>query len=258
MSAIDATWAMTEREWVRLMRQPARIVATVATPVVFLAALGAGFAGSISGLMGVEDGRSYAAFLLPGMISMAALFASVFGAMALIDDRDSGFIRVLLAGPAPSGSIVGAKLLGVGVPAWVQAALLLPACWLLGVEVGLFGFVMALAGVGLMAFGVAGFSLALAWRSKSSQDFHAVMNTVLMPMWLLSGAFYPAHEAAPVVRWLTMINPLAWATDAVRVALSGERSALLGGWTWPLAVVFAAGGAALAMRTIRRARRGER
>lgn len=242
---------MVQREWVRLVRQPARIVATVGTPIVLLIALGAGFAGSISGLMGVEDSRAYSAFLLPGMISMAALFASIFGAMSLIDDRDSGLLRVLMAGPAPDGSIVLAKLVGIAVPSIVQAALLLPACFLLGVKVTPAGFAMSLVALALMATGIAGLSLAMAWRVRSSQEFHAIMNTLLMPMWLLSGAFYPAAEAATPMRWLTAINPLAWPTEAMRSALSGQPSQLLGAYVWPLAIAFCIGGCALAVGTIR-------
>lgn len=255
MSMLDATSALVWREWIRILRQPARIVATVGTPLVLLAALGAGFAGSISGLMGVEDARAYSAFLLPGMISMTALFAAVFGSISLIEDRESGLLRVLLAGPAPSGSIVGAKLIGVGVPALVQAVILLPACLLLGVQTSLSGLLLAILAVTLLTFGITGVALSLAWRVRSTQDFHAVMNTVLMPMWLLSGAFYPAHEAALPIRWLTMVNPLAWATDASRSALSGESSALFGGWVWPLACLFGIGGIAIAVGTIRQGNR---
>ena len=130
---------------------------------MLLIALGAGFAGSISGLMGVEDSRAYSAFLLPGMISMAALFASIFGSISLIEDRDSGLLRVLMAGPAPHGSIVLAKLVGVAVPAVVQAGILLPACVLLGVQVSALGVILAVAALFMISVGIAGVSLAMAW-----------------------------------------------------------------------------------------------
>lgn len=251
MSWAGATWALAAREWVRLSRQPARIAATVGTPIVLLAALGSGFAGSMTGLMGVGDGRAYAAFLLPGMMAMSALFASVFGAIALIEDRESGFLLALMAGPAPGGSVVAAKALGVGLPAALQALVLLPAAWALGLSPGLGQVALAALGAALMTAGVVGFSLALAWRSRGTQEFHGVMNTVLMPMWLVSGAFYPAAESATFMRWLTAANPMAWAVESVRAALAGEPSALLAGWALPLTAAFALGGLGLALRTIR-------
>jgi ABC-2 type transport system permease protein len=257
MSRFDATWALVWREWVRILRQPARIVATVGTPAVLLIALGAGFAGSITGLMGVDDTRAYSAFLLPGMISMAALFASIFGSMSLIEDRDSGLLRVIMAGPAPDGSIVLAKLIGIAVPAIVQAGILLPACLVLGVDVSPIGFVLGLLALAMLSIGIAGLSLTLAWRVKSSQEFHAIMNTVLMPLWLLSGAFYPAADASSPMRWLTTVNPLSWPTEAMRVSLSGEHSQLLGSYVWPLTLVFCVGGVLLATATIRQRNKGK-
>ena len=251
MSMLDATIALTEREWTRLMRQPARIVATIGTPMIFLVALGAGFAGSMSGLMGVDDGRAYAAFLLPGMISMAALFASIFGAISLIEDRQGGFLVAILAGQAPKGSVVAAKTIGVGGPACAQACVMLLAIWPLGLHVSLLGLLGAILGVVLLTIGVVGFSLALAWRTTSTQEFHAIMNTVLMPMWLVSGGFYPAAEAAAPMRWLTIINPLTWPTEAIRASLAGDPSPLLGGWAWPLSIVFAIAGVSLAATIIK-------
>lgn len=250
MNGLDATLALVWREWVRLLRQPARLVATVGTPLVLLVALGSGFAGSISGLMGVEDQRAYAAFLLPGMMAMSVLFASVFGAISLIEDRDGGILLVLMAGPAPSGSIVLAKVIGVGVPAFAQALLMLPAAWLLGLDPSWLDLMLAVLATLLLTLGVVGLSLALAWRSRSTQEFHAVMNTVLMPLWLLSGSFYPASEAAAPMRWITAVNPLAWGVETLRGSLSGQASALLGGLAWPLAGGLASFGVLLAVRTI--------
>ncbi len=249
--------ALVGREWLRLWRQPARIVATVGTPMVLLIALGAGFAGSISGLMGVGDERAYAAFLLPGMMAMASLFASIFGAISLIEDRDSGLLLVVMAGPAPSGSVVMAKIIGIGLPAFLQALILLPAAWILGVYPSLTQTILAILATLLLTLAIVSVSLTLAWRVKSTQEFHAIMNTVLMPMWLLSGSFYPASESAAVMRWLTAINPLSWPVEALRSSINGLASPLLGSWAWPLTGVFALGSVLMAMGTIGLGKRGK-
>lgn len=249
--------ALVGREWLRLWRQPTRIVATVGTPMVLLIALGAGFAGSISGLMGVGDERAYAAFLLPGIMAMASLFASIFGAISLIEDRDSGLLLVVMAGPAPSGSVVMAKIIGIGAPAFLQALILLPAAWILGVHPSLTQTILAILATLLLTLAIVSVSLTLAWRVKSTQEFHAIMNTVLMPMWLLSGSFYPASESASAMRWLTAINPLSWPVEALRSSLNGLNSPLLGSWAWPLTGVFALGSVLMAMGTIGLGKRGK-
>src|SRR5690606_39351399 len=127
---------------------------------------------------------------------MASLFASIFGAISLIEDRDSGLLLVIMAGPAPSGSIVLAKIIGIGTPAFLQALILLPAAWILGVHPSLTQTILAILATLLLTLAIVSVSLTLAWRVKSTQEFHAIMNTVLMPMWLLSGSFYPASESA--------------------------------------------------------------
>ena len=44
----------------------------------------------------------------------------------------------------------------------------------------------------LVAFGLTGLGFILAWRLDSTQGFHAIMNLLLVPMWMLSGALFPA------------------------------------------------------------------
>ncbi len=76
----------------------------------------------------------------------------------------------------------------------------------------------------------------LAWRCPTSAAFHAVMNLVFMPMWLLSGAFFPADGASGWLRFVMQINPMSWCTTAIRDALAGAGA----GWPLLAAVAFAA------------------
>src|SRR5204863_1655681 len=71
-----------------------------------------------------------------------------------------------------------------------------------------------LVGAGLSALG-----FVAAWRSNSIQGFHGVMNLVLLPMWFLSGAIFPASGAGMVLRWLMTINPMTYGVALLRYAL---------------------------------------
>jgi len=66
----------------------------------------------------------------------------------------------------------------------------------------------------------------IAWRMDSVQGFHAILNLVLIPMWLLSGAVFPAAGAAPWVQWIMRLNPLTYAVSALRRALYTQGSPL--------------------------------
>ena len=73
--------------------------------------------------------------------------------------------------------------------------------------------------IALMSLGITGIGLAFAWRVNSTSGFHAVMNLVLMPMLLLSGAFFPAQGASMPMQYAMKLNPLTWPSDLARTAL---------------------------------------
>jgi len=50
----------------------------------------------------------------------------------------------------------------------------------------------ALGMLALVAFGLTALGYVIAWKMDSTQGFHAIMNLLLIPMWLLSGSVFPA------------------------------------------------------------------
>jgi len=120
------------------------------------------------------------------------------------------------------------------------------------------GFVLAVMALAAISVAINGLGLAAAWRIDSSQGFHGVMNLVLMPMWLLSGALFPAAGASVWLRAVMYVNPLYWPTAALRASLSRELVAEPVGWAvvWLLAALVAGAGFALAWATVGRLRRG--
>lgn len=237
--------ALASREFLRLCRQPSRIVGTLGTVAIVWLVLGGGFARAAVG-----SDAGYVAWLLPGMVSMAALFTAVFGAITLIEDRKEGFLQAALVSPAPRAGIAGAKIIAGGFLALVQAGAVLAAAPLVGVHPSGAGIAGALIASACIAAGVLGVGTALAWRVGSVAGFHGLMNLVLMPMWLLSGSVFPASEAAGWMRVVIAINPLSWPTDALRGSVLGEAA---GVFAWAGATAFAVGGVAIAIIASRRA-----
>lgn len=242
VSGIPALRALTRRELIRFVRQPSRIIASLGTPALLWAFLAGGFADSFAppaGAGGADQmgGASYAAYLLPGMAAAAALFSAIFGAMSLIEDRKAGFLQAALVSPAPAWSTELAKTIGGTIVATAQAALVIAAAPAVGLAPGPLGFILALLAAGLIAGAVVSVGLAAAWWVNSSEGFHGVMNLVLMPLWLLSGAFFPIEGASGWLKSIMLINPLRWPTDAMRAALSGESASA---WTWIGSIGFTA------------------
>jgi ABC-type polysaccharide/polyol phosphate export permease len=71
----------------------------------------------------------------------------------------------------------------------------------------------------LVSFGLTSLGLVIAWRLDSTQGFHAIMNLILLPMWVLSGAFFPATGVPKWIGWTMQINPLTYGMAAIRRCL---------------------------------------
>ncbi|MCX6623284.1 MAG: ABC transporter permease, partial [Acidobacteria bacterium] len=48
------------------------------------------------------------------------------------------------------------------------------------------------------------------------QGFHAIMNLVLFPLWMVSGALFPIDKASVWMQWVMLANPMTYALAALR------------------------------------------
>jgi len=195
-----------QRELVRFWREKARVLGFVGSPLVFWLLIGSGF-----GDLG---------FFFPGALVLTVMFSAVFSTMSLIEDRREGFLLSMLASPAPRNSMVLGKILGSATLAWIQGLLFL--CFL-----PLTPFrpapvqVLALAGViFLVSFTFTVLGFLIAWQMDSTQGFHAVINLILFPLWLVSGAVFPMSSAHGWVQWLMRLNPVTYSVAALRSCLT--------------------------------------
>jgi len=246
--SIRAVGALTGREWIRFGRQPSRIVAAVGAAALLWFFLAGGFADALrpGAADGAEGDPAYTTYLVPGMATLVVLFASIFAAMSLIEDRREGLLQTALASPAPRWTIAASKAVGGAGAGLAQGAVILLAAPALGQRITASGFLSAFAALALASLALTSLGLALAWRIDSSEGFHGVMSGLLMPMWLLSGAMFRAEDAAPWLAPVVRINPLHWATEAVRTGLRGAPE------LWPFlgAGAFAATAGALAVGSL--------
>jgi ABC-2 type transport system permease protein len=81
--------------------------------------------------------------------------------------------------------------------------------------------VLELAGViFLVSLTFTVFGFLIAWQMDSTQGFHAVINLILFPLWLVSGAVFPMGSAHGWVRWLMRVNPVTYSVAALRGCLT--------------------------------------
>src|SRR3982750_3525272 len=104
------------------------MIGTLGSPVMYLGVLGFGL-GPIFQRAG--EG-SYLQFMAPGIMCMTILFTSTFSGMALLWDRQFGFLKETLVAPVPRLTIMIGRTLGGATVALVQGLIVGLACVLVG------------------------------------------------------------------------------------------------------------------------------
>jgi ABC-2 type transport system permease protein len=216
--ACGAITALAGREIVRFLRERTRVFGALVQPILFWAMFGAGLSGSFRPLRG-EDAVGYAEYLFPGTVVLILLFTAIFSTISLIEDRREGFLQGVLVAPIPRAGVVLGKVLGGASLAFAQGALLFACGPLVGIRVTIAAAGAALALLVVLALALTAVSFCIAWRMQSTQGFHAVMTVFLMPLWLLSGAFFPAAGGPSWLGRLMSLNPLTYGVAAFRHAL---------------------------------------
>jgi ABC-2 type transport system permease protein len=118
------------------------------------------------------------------------------------------------------------KVLGGTTLSGVQGLIFLVFAPAVGIHIGFSDFLIVVLSVFLMAFALTALGFALAWRMESAQAFHAIVNLFLIPLWLLSGALFPIHDASGWIRWVMRLNPLTYGLEALRMALFPATAAM--------------------------------
>lgn len=213
--------SLARREVVRFLRQRSRVISVLATPLVFWILLGAGMGKSF------QAGAANTGFLeyfFPGIIVLTVMFSAIFSTISIIEDRTTGFLQSVLVAPVPRLAIILGKVLGGTALALFQGALLLLLTRLAGIPIGFGGLLLTMFWLALISMSLTGLGCILAWVMDSVQGFHAVMNLFLMPLWMLSGAFYPASGAHWSVKIVMYLNPLYYGMAGVRKAMYAGAS----------------------------------
>ncbi|HWL06946.1 MAG TPA: ABC transporter permease [Planctomicrobium sp.] len=232
-----ASWTLAVREVVRFLRQRSRVTGAIGQPILFWILFGAGLSGSFQfGGGDTTAGMSFQEYFLPGVAALIVLFTSIFSSISIIQDRNEGFLQGVLVAPVPRSSIVMGKILGGTALALLQAFLFVivaPLLQFVGLappmtlQLSAFSLIGAFLFLMLISLGLTSLGYLFAWKIDSVQGYHAVMSLVLLPMWLMSGAFFPGTDSVWLT-WLIRLNPLTYGVAGLRRVLTVDQSVLVG------------------------------
>lgn len=215
MGTIYIMWL---REIKRFWRSKARVISSLAQPLLFLVALGFGF-GPIFQKAG---GGNYIDFLAPGIIGMSILFSSMFMGIQVIWDRQFGFLKETLVAPVSRYRIMLGRTLGGATVASLQGIIIFLISMLIGFRPqNWFMVPVAFIFMFLIAILFTALGTAVASRLEDMQAFQLIMNFLIMPIFFLSGALFPVDTLPSAIQVVIKVNPLYYGIDGLRTVLNG-------------------------------------
>jgi ABC-2 type transport system permease protein len=206
------------REITRFRRQRSRVFGALGQPLVFWLLLGGGLSASFRP-PGAPADIDYLEYFYPGIMALVILFTAIFATISVVEDRREGFLQGVLVAPTTRASIVLGQALGGTTLALIQGGLLLLFAPLAGIALSAGAVIAVIVVLFFLAFSLTNLGLIIAWRMQSTQGFHAIMNVILIPIWLLSGAFFPATGVPVWLAWIMRLNPLTYGIAALRRCL---------------------------------------
>jgi ABC-2 type transport system permease protein len=212
-SELRAVKTICHRELIRFLTNRAQMAMALIQPLLFLFVLGSGLESLSAASTGGVDLKT---FIFPGILGMVVLFTAIFSAASLVWDRELGFLREMMVAPVSRSSILIGKCLGGAIIAASQGVLLIALAGLVDVPyeplmiAGLLGMML------LLALTVTAFGVLVAVSIKQAQTFTSVMQMFVMPLFFVSGAFYPVSGLPTWLGLLNRIDPLTYAVDPMR------------------------------------------
>src|ERR1700712_2254839 len=210
LRAVKIVW---QRELIRFFSDRLRMITSLVQPFLFLFVLGSGLSHLTEASTG---GVSLRTFLYPGILAMAVMFTAMFSAASVVWDREVGFLREMLVAPVRRGSIVLGKCLGGATVAAFQGVIVIAIAGLVDVPYAP-TLILAVLGIQLLlAFMITTFGVMMAARIRQMQSFMALTQMLILPLFFLSGAIFPATGLPTWLGVLNRIDPLSYAVDPMR------------------------------------------
>ncbi|MEN9528375.1 MAG: hypothetical protein RI932_248 [Pseudomonadota bacterium] len=213
--AFQVAGALWQRDMLRFAKERSRWLGLVSQPLLFWFLIGFGLNRVVSL---PESSGNYLQFFFAGSLVMCVLFTTLFGAISLIEDAQSGFLRAILASPAPRLGIAAGKIAGLVTLVLAQLAILLVFVPLAGLSFTALNWGLLLLTAILGSTALAGLNLGAALLINSVQGYHSIMGLILFPLWIVSGAMFPLPQEG-LMAGLAMLNPMTHIAALFRFAL---------------------------------------
>ena len=176
---------------------------------------------------------------LPSLIPMLALTqVLILAGLSVARERENGTFDQLLVTPLTPLEILIGKAVPPILIGLVQASLML-CLVLFWFKIHLVGSLAVLyLTISIFLVSCVGLGLSISAVAKNMQQVMVYCFLFLLPMILLSGLATPIRNMPPVLQYITYINPMRFAIDAVRrVYIEGASLAAVSPDLLPMVVI---------------------
>jgi ABC-2 type transport system permease protein len=199
-----------------------------------------------------SSSTSFITSLAPGVMALVAVFATtVLSILVLVREKSQGLLERLFSTPLRPGELVSGHSLSLLVVASGQSIVVLLASILI-FHATFVGSIALAFGV-LLLFALGNIGLGLLISSVAQSEFQAVqlIPFLIFPQLFFAGAIFPLDSIPVVVRPISTVLPLTYASDALRSILLRGWGVTSIGWDMVALLIYAAltlGGAAFLVR----------
>lgn len=221
MNLIRTIYIVWYRDILKYWRNKAQIISSLAMPFLWLVFFGIGIQTALNTTRTGEDalsnaGFDYVTFLFPGIIGMTLLFTSIFSAVSIVSDREFGFLKEILVAPVPRSGVAVGRILGGSTIAMIQGSIMLAISPWVGVHLTVKMILLFIPAMFLMAAVLTSLGIMVASRLKTSSGFQMVIQFMVMPMFILSGALFPLTGVPRWMEIVALVNPATYGVDLLR------------------------------------------
>jgi ABC-2 type transport system permease protein len=224
MKLLRDTWLIYQRQALLQLRQPVWIFVGVFQPVMYLLLFAPLLKPALAPLGVTTDAEAYRIFV-PGLLVLLAMFGGLFQGFGLIAELRAGIIERSRVTPVHRLALLLGRSLRDATTLLAQAGIITALALFFGLTAQLGYLLLAYLMLALIALMTSAVSYGVALKVRSEDALAPLMNTVAMPLLLLSGILLPISRDFGAPGWLvnlSALNPFSWAVDGIRALFVGD------------------------------------
>jgi ABC-2 type transport system permease protein len=201
----------------RYKRNVKYLIGSIIFPLIFILALGFGFNNIIKL---PTEGIDYMDFLSSGVLVFVVASSALNAGFNLIEERTQGLLKTMIVAPVSAHSIILGKIAARITFSTVQVLLFLGLLSFIA-DISLSMIWLTVIALIIMAALFVCLGVVLASSLMDMEAYRMVSGVIMLPLYFLSGIFFPISTLPAVLQWIARINPLTYAVDLFRYSLLG-------------------------------------